>query len=163
MHDIDEAAREIEFALECEDGTPYILQDQEISFVLHYIYMNFPTHHRGGTILATASADSSIYPEIRGTNVRLGAGLKDEVAAELLPALTRTLIDGGKEGLSSALKFAKAGLKRMRNWIGAEDSLEPKRCALPIETVVASETAIQIKDPTIDIDEQYYTQSDEQL
>ena len=125
--------------------------------------MNFPTHNRGGTILGTASTDSTIYPEIRGTNVRLGAGLKDEVAAELLPALTRTLIDGGKEGLSSALKFAKAGLKRMRNWYGADDSPEPKRRALPIETVVASDTPIQIKDPTIDIDEQYYTQSDEQL
>ena len=129
--------------------------------------MNFPTHHRGGTILSTASTDSSIYPEVRGTvratNVRLGAGLKDEVAAELLPALTKTLIAGGKEGLSSALKFAKAGLKRMRTWVGAEESPEPKRRALPIESVVASETPIQMKDPTIDIDEDYYTPSDEQL
>ena len=127
--------------------------------------MNFPTHHRGGTILTSASADSSIYPEVRGgpTNVRLGAGLKDDVAAELLPALTKTLIAGGKEGLSSALKFAKAGLKRLRTWVGAEDSPEPKRRALPMESIVASDTPIQLKDPTIDIDEDYYTPSDEQL
>ena len=37
MHDIDEVVREIEFALEWEDGVPYVLQDQEISFVLHYV------------------------------------------------------------------------------------------------------------------------------
>ena len=95
--------------------------------------------------------------------MRLGAGLKDDVAAELLPALTKTLIAGGKEGLSSALKFAKAGLKRLRTWVGAEDSPEPKRRALPMESVVASDTPIQLKDPTIDIDEDYYTPSDEQL
>ena len=36
MHAIGEEVREIEFALEWQDGEPYILQDQDISLVLHY-------------------------------------------------------------------------------------------------------------------------------
>ena len=36
IHAIGEEVREIEFALEWEDGTPYILQDQDISIVIHY-------------------------------------------------------------------------------------------------------------------------------